>query len=93
MCPTGCFEAGRFTPIQSSWMAPSCSRKWMSGPAAAWTQSVLDRKRRTIAPIAGPTTALQESLPLSAGKSAFSLDKSLSWMTPFPVLPPFLCWG
>src|ERR1035437_10139344 len=63
--------------------APSCARKWMSGPAAAWTHSITDRKRQTVAPIAGPTTALQENLPLSAGKGVFSLDKSLSWMTHF----------
>src|SRR5262250_2718911 len=31
MCPCVCFEAGRFTPIQSSWTALCCSRKWMSG--------------------------------------------------------------
>jgi hypothetical protein len=55
----------------------------MFGPAAARTQSVLDRKRQTVAPIGGPTIALQESLPLSAGKGAISLDKSLSWMTSF----------
>jgi hypothetical protein len=55
----------------------------MSGPAAAWTHSITDRKRQTVAPIAGPTTALQENLPLSARKGVFSLDKSLSWMTRF----------
>jgi hypothetical protein len=32
---TICFQAGRFTSIQSSWTASRCSRKWMSGPATA----------------------------------------------------------
>ena len=34
-----CFEAGRFTQIQSSWTALCCSRKWMSGHADALAQS------------------------------------------------------
>src|SRR5215472_87326 len=39
MCPYLCFEAGRFTQIQSSWTALCCSRKWMSGHADALAQS------------------------------------------------------
>jgi len=36
MLPTVCFEAGRCTQTQSSWTVPHhCSRKWMSGQAAA----------------------------------------------------------
>ena len=49
MCPIACFEAGRFTQIQSSWTALCCSRKWMSGHADALTQSVTDRKRSIVA--------------------------------------------
>lgn len=37
-----CFEAGRFTQIQSSWTALCCSRKWMSGHADALAQSSTD---------------------------------------------------
>ena len=77
-----CFEAGRFTQIQSSWTALSCSRKRMSGPANALTQFVTDRKRQIGAQLVEPATALQESSPLSAGEVLFSLDKSLSWMSP-----------
>jgi hypothetical protein len=80
MRPTACFEAGRFTQTQSSWTALSRSRKWMSGPADALTQIVTDRNRQ-IAAQSGPTKALQESLPLSAGGGVFSLDKYLSWMS------------
>jgi len=39
---TICFEAGRFTQIQSSWTALCCSRKWMSGHADALAQSSTD---------------------------------------------------
>ena len=42
MCHSNCFEAGRFTPIQSSWTALCCSRKWMSGHADALAQSSTD---------------------------------------------------
>jgi hypothetical protein len=52
----------------------------MSGPADALTQIVTDRNRQ-IAAQSGPTKALQESLPLSAGGGVFSLDKYLSWMS------------
>ena len=44
-----CFEAGRFTQIQSSWTALCCSRKWMSGPADALTPTLTDRKRSIVA--------------------------------------------
>jgi hypothetical protein len=85
MCHTVCFEAGRFTQTQSSWTALRCSRKWMSGPAAApaaaWAEFVTDRSRHIVAQFVGPTTALQETLP-SAGRSLFFVDKSLSWTSP-----------
>jgi hypothetical protein len=42
MCHSNCFEAGRFTQIQSSWTALCCSRKWMSGHADALAQSSTD---------------------------------------------------
>ena len=42
MCHYLCFEAGRFTQIQSSWTALCCSRKWMSGHADALAQSSTD---------------------------------------------------
>ena len=64
---------------QSSATAPSCSRKWMSGPADAWAELVKDRKRRTAAQPLAPIAALQEPLPKSAGKVLFLLDKPLSW--------------
>jgi hypothetical protein len=40
--PCDCFEAGRFTQIQSSWTALCCSRKWMSGHADALAHSATD---------------------------------------------------
>ena len=51
---TVCFEAGRFTLTQSSWMASArrCSRKWMSGHAAKALVLISDRgqpKTRTSA--------------------------------------------
>jgi len=84
MCHAVCFEAGRFTQTQSSWTALCRSRKWMSGhaDADALTQFVTDRKRQIVQQLVGPTTALQKSLP-SAGEVLFSLDKPLSWMSPF----------
>src|ERR1035437_6950448 len=78
---TVCFEAGRFTQTQSSATAPSCSRKWMSGPADAWTEFATDRRRQTAAQVFEPIAALQEPLPKSAGEVLFSLDKPLSWMS------------
>ena len=80
MCHGVCFEAGRFTQIQSSWTARCCSRKWMSGPADALTQFQRDRKRSIAALTVGIIHALQILLG-GAGNSVFSLDKSLSWMS------------
>ena len=88
MCHTGCFEAGRFPQTQSSRTALSCSRKWMSGRAHASTQSVTDRNQQIVVQYAG-SMALQESLP-SAGEVLFLLDKSLSWMSPFPPVSALL---
>jgi hypothetical protein len=52
MCHGVCFEAGRLTQTQSSWTAPCCSRKWMSGHADALAQSATDRKRQVGAQLA-----------------------------------------
>ncbi len=84
LCLPGCFEAGRFTQTQSSRTALCCSRKWMSGHAEAdaLTQFVTDRKKQIVQHFGEPTTALQGTLP-SAGEVLFSLDKPLSWMSPF----------
>ena len=81
MCLTVCFEAGRFTQIQSSWTALCCSRKWMSGHAgypAALAQSLTDPIRQTGATVAPSTSTLRKILPLGPRSSVFSLDKSLS---------------
>jgi hypothetical protein len=86
MCLTVCFEAGRFTQIQSSWTALCCSRKWMSGHAgyaAALAQSQTDPFRQIEATVTPSTSTLREILPLGPGRGVFSLDKSLSWMSPF----------
>ena len=80
MCHLGCFEAGRFPQIQSSWTVLCCSRKWMSGPADdALTLSLTDRIRSIVALTVRFIQALQILLG-SAGRSAFSLGKYLSWM-------------
>jgi hypothetical protein len=81
MCPQVCFEAGRFTCTQSSWTLSGCSRKRMSGPADAWAQSVTDPQTANRAANRNHYRASGASLPPSAGKSPFSLDKSLSWMS------------
>ena len=79
MCPSSCFEAGRFTQTQSSWTALRCSRKWMSGPADALILSLTNRKRSIVALMPSIIYALRILLG-SAGRSVFSLDKYLSWM-------------
>ena len=81
MCHLGCFLAGRFTQIQTSWTALCCcSRKWMSGPADALTPIPSNRKRSIVAfTVVGLIHALKILLG-SAGRSVFSLDKYLSWM-------------
>jgi hypothetical protein len=79
MCLLGCFEAGRFTQIQSSWTALTLFPQmdvWSRDPLA---QSVRDRTR----PIAALSVEFIRALQIllgSAGRSVFSLDKSLSWM-------------
>jgi hypothetical protein len=79
MCHAGCFEAGRFTQIQSSWTALCCSRKSMSGSADTWAQSITDRTEAVVA--TRPPSALQEFLPSSAGRGVSTLDTSLSCPT------------
>ena len=63
----------------------SCSRKWMSGPAQAWALLAMDRLRHIVALCFGPVTALRETLPPSAGRGMLSLDRPLSWMSPFAL--------
>jgi nitroimidazol reductase NimA-like FMN-containing flavoprotein (pyridoxamine 5'-phosphate oxidase superfamily) len=79
-----CFEVGRSTQTQSSATALRCSRKWMSGHAEALAQSVTDPNRRIKATVVPSAGASQETLPINTGRGVFSLDKSLSWMSPFP---------
>jgi hypothetical protein len=77
--PTVCFEAGRLTLTQSSWTAPArrCSRKWMSGHAAAALVLPSDRRQfRTLT-----ICSLGEPIPPSQGESPFPLDFYLSWMS------------
>ncbi|HXB70324.1 MAG TPA: hypothetical protein VNY05_18890, partial [Candidatus Acidoferrales bacterium] len=65
---------------------PSCSRKWMSGPADAWAQraeGAKDRVRHVVALIVGWTVVALVTYVKSAGRSLFSLDKTLSWMSHF----------
>src|ERR1022692_2857006 len=81
MCQLVCFEAGRFPQIQSSWTALCCSRKWMSGPADALAPFQRDRKRSIVALTVGFIIQALQNLPGSAGRSVFSLDKYLSWMS------------
>jgi len=80
MLLTVCFEAGRFTLTQSSWTVPRhCSRKWMSGQAAALVQP---KNRPQFDVIATTASALRELIRLSAGGTPFPLDFYLSWMSP-----------
>jgi len=90
MLPSVCFGTGRFPLTQSSWTVLDYrSRKWMSGPAGA-RASRTDRRLQFTS-----FRTLREFL--SEGKSPFSLDWYLSWMSPFflvpvfpvPVFPPF----
>jgi hypothetical protein len=82
--PTVCFKVGRFTITQSSWTTPQqrCSRKWMSGHAAAALVLLRDRGQFATLTI----RRLGEPIPPSQGESPFPLDFYLSWMSPgFPV--------
>ena len=66
MLPTVCFEAGRFARTQSSWtVLAHCSRKWMSGHAAALA---LPRDRGPFETTTPTTTMLRETLPLGTGE-------------------------
>jgi hypothetical protein len=78
---TICFEAGRFTSIQSSWTASRCSRKWMSGPATAWAQSTTGQQKQIAMRLHVQLVGRFRNLPSSAGRSVFFLDKPLSWMS------------
>jgi hypothetical protein len=77
--PFPCFKVGRFTITQSSWTAPEqrCSRKWMSGHAAIALVVLRDRGQFATLTISW----LGEPIPPSQGKSPFSLDYYLSWMS------------
>jgi len=78
MLLTVCFEAGRFTLTQSSWtVLQYCSRKWMSGQAAALVQP---SNRLQFDVIVTSASALRDSTWLSAGGTPFPLDFYLSWM-------------
>jgi hypothetical protein len=78
MLPSVCFEAGWFTLTQSSWTAPPrCSRKWMSGPAAALAEP--NDRQHFVTPNFVATT-LRE-FP-SAWRPPSLLDFYLSWMSP-----------
>jgi hypothetical protein len=81
MRPTVCFGVGRLTLTQTSWPAPPRrSRKWMSRYAAlALTEN---KDRRQFGKTAQAMFALGESSSPSGGKSPFSLDFYLSWMSP-----------
>ena len=80
MGPVYCFEAGRLFQTQSSRTAMSCSRKWMSGHAAA----LAEPKRID----SGKSTGHCRLYGDASGNSfrecrrcVFSLDKPLSWMS------------
>jgi hypothetical protein len=89
--PYRLFRVGRFTQTQTSWPAPISRRscKWMSGYAVI---ALAQRKDR--GPL-GTTTqlniALGGSSSPSEGKSPFSLDCYLSWMSPGFRLSPGFC--
>ena len=75
-----CFEAGRFTSLQSSWTASRCSRKWMSGPATPWTQPLTGRQKQIVTATRTARRALQEP-SVKCKERCFFLDKPLSWMS------------
>ena len=75
--PIVCFEVGWFTLTQSSWTKPHRSRKWMSGHAA--NALVAQRIEDSSEPY--PANRLGKAIPPSQGKSPFSLDGYLSWMS------------
>jgi hypothetical protein len=75
--PIVCFEVGWFTLTQSSRTKLHRSRKWMSGHAA--TALVTRRIEDSFKPY--PALRLGKAIPPSQGKSPFSLDGYLSWMS------------
>jgi hypothetical protein len=85
MLPSVCFETGRFTQTQSSWtVLDDRSRKWMSGPVGK-RASRIDRRLQSF-------SLYQTSREfLSEGKSPFSLDSYLSWMS--LIVPEFIGSG
>ena len=87
MCHSVCFEAGRLTLTQSSQTARGRSRKWMSGPGDSWTLFVTDRPPHIVALLFRLVIALRQTLPPSAGRTVLSLDRPLSWMSPFAPSP------
>ena len=87
MLPPVCFETGRFSLTQSSWtVIRHCSRKWMSGQAAALAP-LHDRWR--LANLSVLSTLRELSLP-SARRPPSPFDFYLSWMSPgfSPQNPP-----
>ena len=77
--PIVCFEVGWFTLTQSSWTGLRLrSRKWMSGHAAtALAMRSIDDSSEP-----KPVNRRGYLIPPSLGKSPFSLDSYLSWMSP-----------
>src|SRR3984893_9689564 len=86
MCHSVCFEAGRLTLTQSSQTALGRSRKWMSGPGDSWTLFVTDRPPHIVSLLFRLVIALRQTLPPSAGRTLLSLDRPLSWMSPYRQL-------
>jgi hypothetical protein len=76
--PIVCFEVGWFTLTQSSWTGlRHRSRKWMSGHAAtALAMRSIDDSSEP-----KPVSRRGYLIPPSLGKSPFSLDCYLSWMS------------
>jgi hypothetical protein len=80
MRPCVCFEAGRFNLTQSSWTAPlGCSRKWMSGHAAALA---LPSDPRQFGKSIRRPSALRDFTHKVQGDLRLSIDFYLSWMSP-----------
>src|SRR6516164_6974589 len=59
---------------------PSCSRKWMSGPATPWTQPLTGRQKQIVTATSTANRALQEP-SVKCREKCFFLDKPLSWMS------------
>ena len=79
MRPTVCFGAGRFTLTQSSrTVTVDCSRKWMSGRAAALA---VPRDRGQFGKLICSTTALRDITHKVQRDLRLSIDFYLSWMS------------